>query len=64
MPFKKVFAVRLKSLAAGQIVPVGLAREKRLNNAIIQTARVIVDVHREQARSYREIRTHQNQVGR
>ena len=30
-----------------------LAREKRLNNAGIQTTRVIVDVHREQARSYR-----------
>jgi hypothetical protein len=41
----------VRSLPTGQIVPVGakLAREKRLNNAIIQTARVIVDVHREQA---------------
>jgi hypothetical protein len=53
---QEFFGVRLKSLAARQIVPVGakLAREKRLNNAIIQTARVNVDVHREQARSYRE----------
>jgi hypothetical protein len=30
-----------------------LAREKRLDNTINQAARVIVDVHREQARSYR-----------
>jgi hypothetical protein len=30
-----------------------LAREKRQDNAGIQAARVIVDVHREQARSYR-----------
>ena len=30
-----------------------LAREKRQDNAGIQTTRVIVDVHREQARSYR-----------
>jgi hypothetical protein len=35
--------------------PVGarLAREKRPDNAFIQTARVIVDVHRRQAGSYR-----------
>ncbi|AZF17866.1 hypothetical protein C4J92_4413 [Pseudomonas sp. R3-18-08] len=30
-----------------------LAREDRINNAFIQDARVIVDVFREQARSYR-----------
>ncbi|CAI8719874.1 hypothetical protein EMIT0P74_110114 [Pseudomonas sp. IT-P74] len=29
------------------------AREKRLDNTVIQTGRVFVDVHREQARSYR-----------
>ncbi|MNH84838.1 hypothetical protein PspS34_10465 [Pseudomonas sp. S34] len=33
-----------------------LAREKRLDNTINQAARVIVDVHREQARSYRVTR--------
>ncbi|MCY1462620.1 hypothetical protein D9M71_804130 [compost metagenome] len=38
-----------------------LAREKRLNNAINQAARVIVNVHREQARSYR--RAEQRQIG-
>jgi hypothetical protein len=31
-----------------------LAREKRKGNAFIQTARVFVDVHREQARSYKD----------
>ncbi|MDF9906411.1 hypothetical protein QF017_005582 [Pseudomonas laurylsulfatiphila] len=30
-----------------------LAREKRPDNAFIQTGRVIVDVHRERARSYK-----------
>ena len=30
------------------------AREKRPDNAVIQAPRVIVDVHREQARSHRE----------
>jgi hypothetical protein len=29
------------------------AREKRPNNAVIQTPRVIVDAHREQARSHK-----------
>ncbi|WP_414912467.1 hypothetical protein, partial [Pseudomonas sp. IT-P44] len=35
--------------------PVGarLAREKRPDNTLIQTARVIVDAHRQQAGSYR-----------
>ncbi|MNL43662.1 hypothetical protein D3C87_1661850 [compost metagenome] len=33
-----------------------LAREKRPDNAIIQAGHVIVDVHREQARSYRDFR--------
>nr|WP_256667148.1 hypothetical protein [Pseudomonas sp. SJZ080] len=39
--------------------PVGarLAREKRLGDALIQTPRVIVDVHRQQAGSYRGMRT-------
>ncbi|MNR10532.1 hypothetical protein D3C85_1267890 [compost metagenome] len=42
---------QIKIKSQSYSVPVGamLAREKRLNNAIIQTARVIVDVHREQA---------------
>ncbi|WP_218585659.1 hypothetical protein, partial [Pseudomonas izuensis] len=39
------------------------AREKRPDNAGIQAVRVIVDVLREQARSYRGLRTHLNQVG-
>ncbi|MGH8348491.1 MAG: hypothetical protein ACRES5_18250 [Pseudomonas sp.] len=33
-----------------------LAREGIKDNALIQTVRVIVDVHREQARSYKAVR--------
>ena len=39
-----------------------LAREKRQDNAGIQAARVIVDVHREQARSHRRAEQKQGRV--